>query len=124
MASFRFPRPGASHYGYFDNETVIQSLFQIIYHRSGSFHTLDRPGPDKPYDYDSVYLGPGEPLGARSIYVWMAAVTPWLLTIGLLAWLFEVRPLAYGFWGLVSLTGTGSLVGYLTSISEGHKKPL
>jgi hypothetical protein len=124
VANFRFPDPGASHGGYFNNRTVIDTLFRVIYRRAGSFRTLAQPAPGKPYDYASVYEGPGEPLGTRSVYAVLAFATPPLVVIGLLAWLFNVRLLGYGAWGLAAVAAIVLVVGYVASRIEGQRNSI
>jgi hypothetical protein len=124
VANFAFPAPGASHAGYFDNRTVIDNLFRVIYHRAGSFRTLTQPGPGKPYDYESVYVGPGEPLGTRSAYTYLAGVTPLLVVLGLLAWLFDLRLLGYAAWGLAATAVFSLLVGYFVNRVAGQRNAL
>jgi hypothetical protein len=121
VANFAFPDPGASHSGYFENRTVIDTLFRIIYQRGASFRDLTQPAPNKPYDYESVYLGPGERLGTRSAYVFVAAVAPLFVLIGLAAWLLELRVTGYAAWGIAASAGAILLVGYLVSRLEGQK---
>lgn len=124
IASLRFPAPGASHAGYFDNRTVIRTIFEAVYHRAGSFELLTQPAPDKPYDYDSVYLGPGEPRGGRRIYIALVAAIPWLALAGLIAWLLGGRPLALGAWALTAAAGAVLLAGYLASRARGQLTPI
>lgn len=124
VANFRFPDPGASHAGYFNNRTVIDALFRVIYLRAGSFRTLTQPVPGKPYDYASVYEGPGEPLGTRSIYALLAFVTPPLVVVGLVAWLLNLRLLGYGAWGLSAVAVMALVAGYYASRIEGQRNPL
>jgi len=121
VANFGFPDPSASHSGYFENRTVIETLFRVIYQREASFRTLTQPAPDKPYDYESVYLGPGERLGTRSAYVFIAAVTPLLVLIGLVARLLQLRVISYAAWALAVLAGISLLVGYLVNRLKGQK---
>jgi hypothetical protein len=121
VANFGFPDPGASHSGYFENRIVIGTLFQIIYQRAASFRSLTQPAPNKPYDYESIYLGPGERLGTRSAYVFVAAVAPLFVLIGLVAWLLELRVTGYAAWGIAALAGIVLLVGYLASRLVGQK---
>jgi hypothetical protein len=120
VANFGFPAPGASHAGYFENRTVINTLFRVIYQRDASFRTLTQPAPGKPYDYESVYLGPGEPLGTRSAYVFIAAVTPLLVLIGVVAQLLGLGVTSYAAWGLAALAAISLLVGYLVSRLKGQ----
>lgn len=120
VASFGFPAPGASHAGYFDNPSVIKTLFEAIYLRAGSFETLTQPAPDKPYDYASVYLGPGAPRGARRPYMALAATTPWLALAGLVGWLLGAKPFALGAWALAAAAVAALLAGYLASRARGQ----
>lgn len=123
VASYRFPAPGASHAGYFGNETVIGCLFQAICNRAGSFRALKQPGPKQSYDYESVYLGLGEPLGARKGFAWMALLTPWLAAAGVAGWFLGAPYLALGA-GCLSLTMLALLgLGYFASATAGQNKP-
>jgi len=124
VANFRFPNPGASHAGYFDNRIVMDALFRVIYHRTGSFRTLQQPGPGKPYDYDSVHLGPGEPLGTRSGYILCALTTPLLVTAGLVAWLLDMRLVGWIALGLTAAAVISLLIGSIVSKLEGQRNPL
>lgn len=124
VASFHFPDTGASHAGYFDNATVISNLFEMIYRRAGSFHTLKRPGPKQPYDYNSVYFGPGEPLGYRWIFLLMAGGFPWAVALGLIAWLAELPTIAYGAWTVAALLLVTLVVGLAGSKAMGQRNPL
>ncbi|QWG21687.1 hypothetical protein KMZ93_16995 [Bradyrhizobium sediminis] len=124
VANFGFPDPGASHGGYFNNRTVIDALFRIIYRRDGSFRTLTQPDPGKPYDYESVYQGPGEPLGTRSVYALLAFATPLLVVVGLVAWLFNLRMPGYGAWGLAALAVTALVGGYIASRLKGQRNAI
>jgi hypothetical protein len=94
VASFWFPVPGASHAGYFTHRTVIDTLFNVIYRRAWSFRTLTQPATNQSYDYDSVYLGPGEPAGIQSICITVALLLPLLALLALADWLFGM-PLAW-----------------------------
>jgi hypothetical protein len=124
VANFGFPDPSASHSGYFENRTVIETLFRVIYQREASFRTLTQPAPDKPYDYESAYLGPGERLGTRSAYVFLAAITPLLALIGMVAGLLELRMIDYTAWGLAALAGISLLIGYLVSRLKGQNNAI
>lgn len=124
VANFGFPDPGASHGGYFNNRTVIDALFRIIYRRDGSFRTLTQPDPGKPYDYESVYQGLGEPLGTRSVYALLAFATPLLVVVGLAAWLFNLRLLGYGAWGLAALAVMALVGGYIASRLKGQRNAI
>ncbi|QWG20332.1 hypothetical protein KMZ68_11090 [Bradyrhizobium sediminis] len=124
VANFGFPDPGASHGGYFNNRIVIDALFRIIYRRDGSFRTLTQPDPGKPYDYASVYQGLGEPLGTRSVYALLAFATPLLVVVGLAAWLFNLRLLGYGAWGLAALAVMALVGGYIASRLKGQRNAI
>ncbi len=124
VANFSFPHPGASHSGYFNNRTVIDALFRIIYLRAGSFRTLTQPAPGKPYDYESVYEGPGEPLGTRSTYALLAFATPPLVVVGLLALLFNLRLVGYGAIGLAAAAAITLAAGYLVSRFTGQRNAI
>lgn len=125
VASFGFPRPGASHAGYFDNETVISKLFQVIYQRGWSFRTLKPAGPEKPPDYDSVYQGPGEAVGDwRLAYLLTGAAIPWLTLLGLIAWVARQPVLPLAAWGAAIVAALVLLIGFLVSCVQGHRKPL
>jgi hypothetical protein len=126
VASYGFPAPGASHAGYFTHRTVIDTLFQVIYRRAFSFRTLQQPNPGRPYDYESVHLGlkASEPLGTRSGYIFMAAATPLLVLIALMAWLLEARLVAYTAGGLSGAVMTFLFLAYLASSAKGQRKPI
>jgi hypothetical protein len=124
IASLRFPDPGASHAGYFDNRTVIRTIFEAIYQRAGSFELLTQPGPNEPYDYDSVYLGSGEPRGGRRVYPLLFAAVPWLALAGLIGWLLGARLFALGAWALAVAAVAVVLIGYLASRARGQLTPL
>lgn len=124
VASYRFPAPGTSHAGYFGHQTVIDCLFRVICQRASSFRTLTQPAPDQPYDYASVYLGPGEPTGARMPLVLMALATPWLALLSTLGLAFKWPTLAFVA-GLPALTLTVLLiVAYIAGRATGHWKPI
>lgn len=130
VRSFRFPAPGASHSGYFENRPVISSLFQMIYLRSFSFAALpSRKG--QPKDYESAYLGPGEPVGAARIFLLTGALTVWLTAAGLAAWFvgrWSGSPLALDLAkaaGATALLGAAALaIAYLHSARKGPRTPL
>lgn len=124
VASYRFPAPGASHAGYFAHHAVIDCLFRVICHRAASFRTLQQPAPRQPYDYDGVYLGPGEPTGTRTPLLLMALAIPWLALAGILAWLAAAPQAAFGL-GLVAVTLLALLtIAAIASSAAGHRKPL
>ena len=85
---------------------------------------MTQPAPDKPYDYESAYLGPGERLGTRSAYVFLAAITPLLALIGMVAGLLELRMIDYTAWGLAALAGISLLIGYLVSRLKGQNNAI
>jgi hypothetical protein len=124
VANYGFPIPGASHSGYFEHRTVIDTLFRVIYRRASSFCNLTQPAPNKPYDYQSVYLGPGEPLGTRSAYVFLAAVTPLLVLVGVIAVLLDLQVTSYAAWGLAALAGILLFLGYLVCRLEGQQNAI
>lgn len=125
--AFRFPAPGASHSGYFDNGTVISSLFQMVYLRAFSFAALpSRVG--KPKDYESVLLGPGEPTGAARGFVLLAAATPWLALIGFALWGVSTKwPLpqavVIGPFALSGLAAVSLWISHRSSKRKGHRFP-
>jgi hypothetical protein len=124
VASYRFPAPGASHAGYFGHRTVIDCLFRVICQRAASFRTLKQPAPAQPYNYASVYLGPGEPTGTRLPFVWMALAAPWLALIFTFGVLLKATALAFAS-GLAALTLIALLaIGYAAGRGAGHRKPL
>ncbi len=104
VANFSFPDPSASHSGYFENRIVIEALFRVIYRRDASFRHLTQPAPDKPYDYENIYLGPGE-----------------RVLIGLVARLLELRIISYASFGLAVLAVISLLTGYLVSWFQGQR---
>ena len=126
--AFRFPAPGASHSGYFDNGRVISGLFQMIYLRAFSFVALP-PRAGRSKDYASVYLGPGEPTGAARAFVSLAAATPWLALAGLGLWglslkwpmLAGISVAAFVAAGLAAFT---LFVGHRYSVYKGHRFPI
>jgi hypothetical protein len=124
VANFHFPAPGASHGGYFDNRLVIDALFRIIYLRERSFLTLQQPAPGQPYDYASVHMGPGDPLGTRAAYYLAAAATPLLGLAGVVAWLFELRLLGYVSAGLLAVAALFLSGGYVGSKIKGQQNPI
>jgi hypothetical protein len=124
VANFVFPHPGASHGGYFNNRTVIDALFRVIYLRAGSFRTLTLPAPGKTYDYESVYEGPGEPLGTRSIFALLAFATPPLVVFGLLALLLNLRLVGCGAFGLAAAAVITLAAGYLVSRFKGQRNAI
>jgi hypothetical protein len=125
VASYRFPAPSASHAGYFTNRTVIDALFKVIYRRAWSFQTLEPTAPKQAYDFESVHLGPGEPLGVgRSVYMILALAMPLLVLLALLAFLVGMSIV-----GCAALGGAASLlivlvVGYLASRLAGQKNQI
>lgn len=121
IASYRFPEPGASHAGYFTHRTVIDTLFHVIYRRAWSFRTLKQPVPDKPYDYESVYRGPGEPLGTRLFFSVVAFLAPLFVLLGLAGWLFEMPLVSYAGWGGTSLSAIILVIGYASSRLAGQQ---
>jgi hypothetical protein len=69
-------------------------------------------------------VGPGEPLGTRSAYTYLAGVTPLLVLLGLVAWLFDLRLLGYAAWGLAATAVFSLLVAYFTSRVAGQRNAL
>jgi hypothetical protein len=124
VMSFGFPATGASHGGYFTNRTVIKTLFETIYLRGLSFRTLTQPAPGKPYDYDSVYIGPGEGQGARTAHLAAILALPWLGLAGGIAWLAQAQTLACGIWGLAGLLTLGVGLTYFASATRGQRNPV
>jgi hypothetical protein len=125
VASFWFPEPGPSHAGYFTHRTVIDTLFNVIYRRAWSFRTLKQPAPKQSYDYDSVYLGPGEPAGIQSICIVAALLLPLFVLLGLADWLFDMPlawPLAwYVGWGGASVSAIFLAITCLVSRIVGQR---
>jgi hypothetical protein len=121
IASFRFPDPAASHAGYFTHRTVVDTLFHVIYRRAWSFRTLKQPAPDQPYDYDSVYRGPGEKLGTRLLFSVVAFLTPLFVLLGLAGWLFEMPLASYAGWGASSLSAAILVIGCVASRLAGQQ---
>lgn len=123
VASYRFPDPAASHSGYFAHRTVIDCLFRVICQRAASFRTLKQPAPKQPYDYASVYLGPGEPTGTRMPLVWMALAAPWLVLVASLGLLLKWHALAFVA-GLPAATLVVLLaIAWFAGRAAGHWKP-
>jgi hypothetical protein len=78
----------------------------------------------KPHDYESVYQGPGEPLGTRSVYALLAFAVPLLVVVGLLARLFNLRLLGYGAWGLAAVAVMALIGGYIASRLKGQRNAI
>ena len=109
---------------------MISNLFQMIYLRSFSFAALpSRKG--QPKDYESAYLGPGEPVGAARIFLLTGALTIWLTAVGLGAWFagrWSGSPLVLDLAkaaGATALIGAAALVvAYVYSARRGPRTPL
>jgi len=85
VASFHFPDPGASHGAYLDNETVVDTLFKIIYHLADAYQLLSLT-PGAPPDYSGLYLGAGSPREPMSwVYKMVALTVPWLFLAAVIA---------------------------------------
>lgn len=124
IASYRFPAPSASHSGYFGHATVIDCLAQVIGHRASSFRTLPQPEAGQGYDYESVYLGPGEPPGGRMRLIWMALAIPWLAAIGIAGWAFGAPHLAFAGGALAATLLALLLLARAHSAVLGQRKPV
>ncbi len=124
VASFRFPAPGASHAGYFDNARVIGDLFQVIFHRKASFKALEEAAGRGPYDYAAAYLHPGEPTGARTPYFALILLVPWLVLSGAAAWLLDARTLAAGLGAAAGVLTAGLVAAFLVSRARGQRNPI
>lgn len=124
VASYHFPSTAKSHAGYFTHRAVIATIFEAVYQRKHSFRTLTLPGPQQPYDYDSVYLALDEGMGYRIWYLRAALLIPWAMLAGLIAAFF-------GACGLAKLCGAAALIlcagvalGYIDSARRRHRNPL
>jgi hypothetical protein len=124
VASYRFPMPAASHAGYFHHRTVIDCLYRVIGLRAASFQTLTLPGPKQQYPYESVYLGPGEPLGARMPFVVMALAIPWLALLAIVLGLLGAVQLAFAAGGLGVTFLVLLAIGLIASRAQGHRMPI
>lgn len=124
VASFRFPAPGASHAGYFDNARVIGDLFQMIFHRRASFKALEEAAGKGPYDYASAYLHPGEPTGSRTPYFVLILLIPWLVLFGAAAWMLEARTIAAWLGAGAGALAAGLFGAFLFSRARGQRSPI
>lgn len=124
VASYRFPMPAASHAGYFHHRTVIDCLYRVIGLRAASFQTLTLPGPKQQYPYERVYLGPGEPLGARMPFVVMALAIPWLALLAIVLGLLGAVQLAFAAGGLGVTFLVLLAIGLIASRAQGHRMPI
>lgn len=124
VASYRFPMPAASHAGYFQHRTVIDCLYRAICLRAASFQTLTLPGPKQQYAYESVYLGPGERLGARMPFMVMALAIPWLALLAIVLGLLGAAQLAFTAGGLGVTLLVLLAIGLIASRAKGHRMPI
>lgn len=124
VASYRFPVPAASHAGYFHHRTVIDCLYRVICLRAASFQTLTLPGPKQQYPYESVYLGPGERLGARRPFMVMALAIPWLALLAIVLGALGAAQLAFAAGGLGVTFLVLLAIGLIASRAKGHSMPV
>lgn len=130
VRGFEFPAPGASHSGYFNNRTVISSLFAMIYLRANSFVALPTL-KGRPKDFESAYLGPGEPVGEARVFLLPAALVPWMIAAALALWGASqvfAWPLAQDAAKLMGaaagLTAALLTAAYVRSARKGPRTPL
>jgi len=122
VANFSFPHPIASHFGYFDNEKVIGTLFQIVYGGKGAFNWGIENPLIKSEDYFAKFVGPGDPVDSvRSHYFTIAAVTPWLILIALFAAWVNLHRLALVSWCAAVICATVLVAGLIASWLRGQR---
>jgi hypothetical protein len=125
IASYDFPAPNASHGGYFDNKTVIETLYGIIYQRERSFQTLPLAGPNQGSSYKSAFIGPGGEVDPSRVPLLIAAlVLPWVVLGAVIAWLAGSGLLAS--WAAVLAGGIAVvlLLSLVASKIKGQRTPL
>ena len=100
IASFAFPDTGSSHSGYFSSKTVMARLFEVIFLGTYSFWPLATdPGRSKE-KYDQLYLGPGQVSKRRRGWIVTALAIPWLMLVGIVAYLFGLQTPALWLFGV------------------------
>ena len=124
VASYRFPAPGPSHAGYFTHAAVIGCLAGIICRRAASFRTLTQPARNRDYDYESVYLGLGEPPDARIWFIRTALALPWAVLVAAVSWMTGAAVLACWAGILALALFSILLAGAIASAGAGHRNPI
>lgn len=109
-----FPDPGAAHTAYFQNRTVIATIFEAIFEDRHSFLTLPSlQGRGK--DYGSVRLGPGQPRGRYRWVLRMAVLLPWVALCALILSFIGIKTPALTLGaiviGLILALGVGMIAG-------------
>lgn len=126
VPSLAFPAPGKAHSAYFENATVIRTIYESTYWNTYGYDTLVKPDPKhkKGYDYESVALRPGAPRGeARRLHV-PIVLAPWLAvigTIGVFAKSSVVTWIGFGpMWAIIGI----AFLAWLFNRSKPNKDPL
>jgi len=124
VATYAFPAPAASHFGYFENRTVISSLFEIIYRSKFSFWPATKGLALPPEQYEERCLGPGQlPKGRRTLLL-IALAIPWVTLAGLMARIFGCDLTALWLWAAAAIAGIVLLIAYCSSRHAGSLDPI
>lgn len=93
IAQFRLPDPGASHNAYFVNETVLKSIFRVVFFGDYGFLRLPPPPEGRAAEYP--WLGPGKGSAVQNVLLGLLIALPWIALLAVVAlrraeggWLF------------------------------------
>jgi hypothetical protein len=83
IASLSFPAPTRSHSAYFENPTVLRTIFDVIFEGKYSFVTAN-VSEGKGRDYESLMVGPGRGLASTRLFQAFMLLIPWVGLAGLI----------------------------------------
>ncbi len=110
LTSFLFPFPGGAHLAYFENRTVIETIYRSIFHNDFNLHTVSSQTGKK--DFRAQYVGPGKGVNLTKPVQALILLIPWLIVSYLISRALEISSLElalrfinYIFAALVILLG-------------------
>jgi hypothetical protein len=120
VGSFLFPFPGGAHLAYFENNDVIEIIYQSTFENKFNFPEM-RKEKGKRVKYSNAFIGPGKGLITTRPFQLLVMVLPWLAAFQIITGLlgagqFLLNPLIAGI-GIIIL---GMIIGW----RWGHLKKL
>lgn len=124
VATYSFPAPAASHSGYFENRTVIGTLYDMIFQQKSSYWPLSQDADRNLAAYETLDIGPGVARGERWLLHLLVLSIPWLSFGGVLSWALGHTAAMNGFWIAVAACLAFVLFHLWLSKDLGSMKPI